>query len=827
MEWCNRTNAVKYLFKYITKGVDKATIVIEKGPEASKHTQDSVSTKRPRDEIQEYLECRYVSACEATWRTFSFHIHQRKPAVQKLIIHLPGQHHIRYRAKDDLRKVLSKEDIERTMFTAWMEKNIESEEARQLTYLEFPTKFTWNSESKIWSERQQGGMIGRIINIHPSSGQLYYLRILINKLRGPRSFEEILTFEGKIYPDYKSACYARGLLDSDIEWHDAMDEAIRWGTPYQLRQLFVLLLIYCEVGSPLSLWNRCWKSLGEDMLNRKRKTFGFPKLQLNEYEIKQYTLMEIEKVMHQHERSLDEFKDMPKPDQTVLKELGNTLLTQELQYNVHQEKEEHSKRFSSLNVQQRKVYDAVMESVENGLGKLFFLYGPGGTGKTYLYNTIISKLRSEKKIVLPVASSGIAALLLPAGRTAHSRFKIPMNLNEDSVCHIFPGTMLSELIEKTDLIIWEEAPMTNRHAFEALDRTLRDLMSIKDPKVKDQPFGGKTVLLGGDFRQTLPIIPQGSRADAVLASIKQSHLWDFCNVFDLKQNMRVDESQESFAEWLLSVGDGAAPTNEERASNEDDGQMVEVNPKFLMQSSGNHLQDIFEATSRENILSASTKASITERAILTPRNETVDEINAYMLEKKQGISKEYLSSDSIGKADTIPTNHESLYTVEYLNSLEFSGLPKHILSLKVGVPIMLLRNINQKEGLCNGTRFIITRLGNRLIEAEIVTGTHAGKKVILPRIILSPLDSKHPFTLRRRQFPIRVCYAMTINKSQGQSLKSVMLYLPQPVFSHGQLYVALSRVTSPEGLSILKPDNDADMTVKNIVYKEIYNGLPT
>lgn len=79
VEWCNRTNAVKYLFKYITKGVDKATIVIEKGPEASKHTQDSVSTKRPRDEIQEYLECRYVSACEATWRTFSFHIHQRKP----------------------------------------------------------------------------------------------------------------------------------------------------------------------------------------------------------------------------------------------------------------------------------------------------------------------------------------------------------------------------------------------------------------------------------------------------------------------------------------------------------------------------------------------------------------------------------------------------------------------------------------------------------------------------------------------------------------------------------------------------------------------------
>lgn len=94
-----------------------------------------------------------------------------------------------------------------------------------------------------------------------------------------------------------------------------------------------------------------------------------------------------------------------------------------------------------------------------------------------------------------------------------------MNLNEDSVCDIFPEIMLAELTGKTDIIIWDEAPR-QRHAFEALDRTLQDLMSIKDPKVKNQPFGGKTILLGGDLRQTLLIIRQSYRADTVLVTIK-------------------------------------------------------------------------------------------------------------------------------------------------------------------------------------------------------------------------------------------------------------------------------------------------------------------
>ena len=115
--------------------------------------------------------------------------------------------------------------------------------------------------------------------------------------------------------------------------------------------------------------------------------------------------------------------------------------------------------------------------------------------------------------------------------------------------------MLAKLIEKTDFIIWDEAPMTHKHAFEALDKSLKDIMSIKNPPAKDQTFGGKTVLLGGDFRQILPVIPQGSRADTVLASISHSYLWNSCHKFSLKANMRVNQDEKEFSEWLLKVGE--------------------------------------------------------------------------------------------------------------------------------------------------------------------------------------------------------------------------------------------------------------------------------
>ncbi|KAF8059640.1 hypothetical protein N665_1227s0016 [Sinapis alba] len=524
VEWCNRTSAVKYLFKYITKDVDKASVVIEKGSSSVTSDKPEDSVKKQRNEIQDYVEGRYLSACESMWRIFAFQIHKRKPSVQKLIIHLEGEHSITVKEKDDLGRVLRKPGIEKTMFTEWMVLCQTSEFARTLTYVQIPEYFVWDNATKVWSERKRGRCIGRVVTIHPSSGDRYYLRILINKIKGPRSYVELKTYNDVTYPDYKSVCAARGFLDNDIEWHETMAESASFAAPYQLRDMFVTFLIYCSVASPKDLWEGCWKSMSEDILYKKQTTFAHTNLQLDDSQLQQYTLIEVEKLMRTHERSLNDFSGMPKINPDLLKQLGNSLYNQELDYNVAEETMKHDRQFNQLNVNQRAVYEAVINSVETGEGKLFFVNGAGGTGKTFLYQTIISRLRSRKQIVLPVASSGIAALLLPNGRTAHSRFNIPLKLTEESFCRITPGTMLAELIHKTDLIIWDEAPMTHKHAFEALDRTLKDIMSKINPDAQNKTFGGKTVLLGGDFRQILPVIPHGSRAETILATISHSYL---------------------------------------------------------------------------------------------------------------------------------------------------------------------------------------------------------------------------------------------------------------------------------------------------------------
>ena len=163
------------------------------------------------------------------------------------------------------------------------------------------------------------------------------------------------------------------------------------------------------------------------------------------------------------------------------------------------------RKCEQLNTDQAHAFSAIMEAVNDNthVNRLFFLNAPRGYGKTFLIEALLCTVRGLGKIALAVASSGIAAELLEGGRTAHSRFKIPIPINESSVCNISLQSDIAKLIQKTSLIIWDEIMMSHVHQVDCVDCSLRDIMKV------DKPFGGIVVVFGGDPHQILPVVCHG------------------------------------------------------------------------------------------------------------------------------------------------------------------------------------------------------------------------------------------------------------------------------------------------------------------------------
>ncbi|XP_058775057.1 uncharacterized protein LOC131649304 [Vicia villosa] len=821
MEWCNQITSIKYLFKYIHKGFDRITATI------TASNSSSGSNKEPVDEIKQYLDCRYMSPSEACWRIYSYKIHGRRPAVERMFYHLVGEKAVYYADHDRMENILEKASVTESMFTAWLVANGKYEEARELTYGQFVSKFVYDKRSRTWKPRKKGFTIGRLIWVPPTTGELFYLRMMLTVVKGPSTYDEIHKVGGTQFDTFRDACFAMGFLEDDREYIGAIKEASEWGSGHFLRKLFVIILLSGNVNRPAHVWNESWILLSDGLLHDQRLLAHNKDLVLADEQLMNLTLIEIEKLLQANRRTLHDFKPIPYPDGYVLQQLGNRLIYDERNYDVDAMRTEFTQLFNAFTAEQKTIFDKIMASVHSQKGGVFFLHGYGGTGKTYMWRTLASALRSKHDICLTVATSGIASLLLPGGRTAHSKFKIPVPTMENSTCKILYNDEVAELLRQTKLIIWDEAPMAHKHAFEALDRTLKDVMSTYSNS-KDV-FGGKVVVFGGDFRQILPVVPRGSRSDIVHSAINASYIWRSVQVLTLTQNMRLQsgpnehEKKEiaDFSKWLLQIGEG-------KLSEPNDGFAdIELPPELLITDYDDPIVAIVNSTYPDFILHYQSNDYLKSRAILASTLEVVDQINDHVLDLMPGEIKDYYSSNSVDKSEIHDTNVVDILTPEFLSSLSTSGLPNHHIKLKVGTPVMLMRNIDQSEGLCNGTRVMITKMANHVLEAKVMAGKGVGNTVYIPRMDMSPSQSPWPFKLSRRQFPVVVSYAMTINKSQGQSLDTVGLYLPRDVFTHGQIYVAISRVTTKKGIKILVYDeNDkGKSTTANVVYKEVFHNI--
>ena len=252
--------------------------------------------------------------------------------------------------------------------------------------------------------------------------------------------------------------------------------------------------------------------------------------------------------------------------------------------------------------------------------------------------------------------------------------------------------------------------------------------------------------------------------------------------------MRANPGQDDFTSFLLDMGQGNLPLKNTAPF----AQPIEIPYHFI--SSQNIVDDIFP---QDGI--TQDPSSLIKRAILCPTNKEASSIDSIVLNRLPGEQRVYSSVDNIVDLEYVEEREN--YTVEFLNSLTPSGMPDHNIFLKQGAIAMLLRNIDTSKGMSNGVRIIIHHMFDLFLDVEILTRQPHGKRVFLPKMTLIPSDIDLPFCLCRVQFPIWLAYAMTINKSQGQTFDKVGIYLNRACFANGQLYVDFSRARSANAIS--------------------------
>ncbi|XP_073265278.1 uncharacterized protein [Populus alba] len=353
--------------------------------------------------------------------------------VSKFMMHGPcGAANPKAQCNQSLSSVLGRPGINKTMLTEWFERNRVDVDARDLFYSQFPNKYVWDARQKEWIVRSRGFCLGRIVYVHPAAGELYFLRMLLNHVKGAKNFEDLRQISSTIFPTFQLACKALGLLGDDKEWSDAFGEAIPTASSPQLRQLFINIIMFCEVADPNSLFDQFWHSMHDDIEYHLRSSFSMLNVRFSDDELKNYVLYELEQLFNASGTSLEDHKLSNAEYGRLMDEVRNKLLREELNYDLAELRNNHSLAMPLLNPCQRNIYDS-----------LLFYY-----------------LEGEQPIL---------------------DFKIPLEVNESSTCEIKHNTHLSRLLEMTSLIVWDEAPMNNRFCFEALDRSLRDVLRLNNP----------------------------------------------------------------------------------------------------------------------------------------------------------------------------------------------------------------------------------------------------------------------------------------------------------------------------------------------------------
>ena len=603
MDICFTSNAFLYLYKYLFKGVDK--------------TKFTIGETAPVDEFQDYLHARYLSAVEAVWRILAFEISVKWPAVASYSLHLP----------DRQLGQMARHGSEASMITPLV------------IYLARPARDEWTNLKYLdFYERYEARLLGSGSSAPPSTvavvspplqrkntvvrryaitmrrhprvcrlhfvplraGELYYLRSLLLH-RATYSFQGLRTVDGVEHGSFQTAAIALGLFRDRDEIERAMEEAVAaLFRPGQLRFLFANMLCDFAVG-PLRLWAEFGEQMSEDFAQHMSKEAA-----------KDRALHALADILRGRGFSLEQV-GLPCPDvipsevQSELDWFADRLPALRAACRL---------RRSQFNDEQTQVYDALIETYRSDPPRSpIFIDGKAGRGKTFLVECLTWHLRGRGDIVLITGTTALSVIGYERGRTAHSTFGIPVKENNaEFSCRIRPGSGQAKLICAAKLIIWDELPMANRAAVEAVDILLRQL------KESPRPFGGVFFLGVGDFRQVAPVVPGGGKTGILDSSIRASNLWAYFRIFRLYQPMR-NAGDMDFADWVDRIGEdgdrsGIVNVVEQPRSTDLDATRAWLYPPHVL-----------------------TDAQLcAQRAYLTVLNVDVDAFNADILDRLPGNS---------------------------------------------------------------------------------------------------------------------------------------------------------------------------------------------
>ncbi|KAL8580061.1 hypothetical protein ACOMHN_065110 [Nucella lapillus] len=370
---CISVKSITYVCKYINKGSNQAVFTLEDGL---------------RNEVAEYLTGRYISTNEAVWRILGFPIHGRQPTIERLAANLENGQRVVF---NETNLADRDENPPQTTLTAFFQLCEDDPFAKILLYVEIPQYYTWSQ--KKWIRRKRGKAVlshagifkgdalGRVYTIDIRNKECYCVRLLLHTKRGPTSFTDLRTVNGKERDTFQQACLLLGFLEDDSHWDDTLTEASLSSSPGQLQHLFAIMIAVCGLSDPANLWVKHKEELCEDLLRDNQRHNPDQDIPFNQEIFNIGLLLLEEKVVSLGGREL-EFYQLPEPQRQERVRLARHML-REMNYDQDDMADFVATHEPTLVEDQLIAYNAVLGALEQG--EFFFLDAPGGTGKTFVF----------------------------------------------------------------------------------------------------------------------------------------------------------------------------------------------------------------------------------------------------------------------------------------------------------------------------------------------------------------------------------------------------------------------------------------------------------